>query len=537
MKLPVVNYAKIFASKVLAPVLFAAYPILALWAYNFDRMRPTEVVYPLFLSLSGSLLLFLILRLILRDALKSSLLSCVMILLFFSYGHVFSLINNLPGIGPTLAHQRYLMLTWLILFATSLVLIIKYGKNANNLHRIINYTALILVGLVCIQLLFAEYSQTQARVNNRLTKLEDKNAFDPSRIENKNNLPDVYLIVLDSYAREDVLERELNFDNKPFIKNLTDLGFVVPNCTMTNYPYTAQIMPAELNMNYLDAFYPYDSTMTRIDYNIAIDDIRHSLVRKNLTDLGYKTISFESNPQWVEIPDADIFHSSNTPGQFYFRIFDKTEYHQILSDSTLLSSLHDAEGVIPGLHDVRSKFEDFVASINTNLKFAVEDPNRKKYNMLIDYLDYMETVTSIPGHKFVYLHLMAPHSPQVLGPNGEFVPGVRIPGYSYAVTYVNKRILGIISKIINQSKVPPVIILQGDHGFSDDEKSRMYNLNAYYLPGAGKKLLYPTITPVNTFRVIFNAYFDGKYPLLKDTGYWFQGALFNFKKAPVSCVP
>lgn len=155
----------------------------------------------------------------------------------------------------------------------------------------------------------------------------------------------------------------------------------------------------------------------------------------------------------------------------------------------------------------------------------------------MDNLNYMATISSIPGSKFVYLHLPAPHQPQVLGPNGEFQTALRDPGYYDAITYLNKHVLEIISKIINQSKIPPVIILQGDHGFYEDASTRMYNLKAYYLPGAGEKLVYPTITPVNTFDIIFNAYFDGKYPILKDVCNWYVGNYcFDFKKAPTICT-
>ena len=45
-------------------------------------------------------------------------------------------------------------------------------------------------------------------------------------------------------------------------------------------------------------------------------------------------------------------------------------------------------------------------------------------------------------------------------------------------------------------------------------------LNAYYLPGNGGNSLYPAISPVNTFRVVFNAYFGGRFPLLPDTSYY-----------------
>ena len=60
-----------------------------------------------------------------------------------------------------------------------------------------------------------------------------------------------------------------------------------------------------------------------------------------------------------------------------------------------------------------------------------------------------------------------------------------------------------------------MIIIQGDHGL--DTEARMAILNAYYLPGDGAKMLYPTITPVNSFRVVFNAYFGQEYPILPDT--------------------
>ena len=44
-------------------------------------------------------------------------------------------------------------------------------------------------------------------------------------------------------------------------------------------------------------------------------------------------------------------------------------------------------------------------------------------------------------------------------------------------------------------------------------------LNAYYLPGADPPPCMPQISPVNTFRVIFNQYFGGHYPLLEDVSY------------------
>ena len=53
-------------------------------------------------------------------------------------------------------------------------------------------------------------------------------------------------------------------------------------------------------------------------------------------------------------------------------------------------------------------------------------------------------------------------------------------------------------------------------------------LNAIRLPGIEEKP-YDGITPVNTFRLIFNSYFGGNYEYLEDRMYLSQhGAPYNF---------
>ena len=65
-----------------------------------------------------------------------------------------------------------------------------------------------------------------------------------------------------------------------------------------------------------------------------------------------------------------------------------------------------------------------------------------------------------------------------------------------------------------------IIIIQGDHGpWLQSKAKRMQILNAYYLPGHNDQL-YPTITPVNSFRLVFNHYFGATYPLLPDQSYF-----------------
>ena len=98
--------------------------------------------------------------------------------------------------------------------------------------------------------------------------------------------------------------------------------------------------------------------------------------------------------------------------------------------------------------------------------------------------------------------------------------------YVEQLKFTNSQILDSIKSILNNSSRPPIIIIQGDHGSgsllknSSINDSCMYErasiLNAYYMPDGKSDLLYPDITPVNSFRVIFNTYFEADFPILDD---------------------
>jgi hypothetical protein len=98
------------------------------------------------------------------------------------------------------------------------------------------------------------------------------------------------------------------------------------------------------------------------------------------------------------------------------------------------------------------------------------------------------------------------------------------------VSFLDKKLLHAVDVILSRSAEPPIIILQGDHGSrayaSLDRpeacflKENLAILNAYYLPGGAGALVYPEITPVNTFRLIFKRYFGAEMNLLEDKSAW-----------------
>ncbi len=152
--------------------------------------------------------------------------------------------------------------------------------------------------------------------------------------------------------------------------------------------------------------------------------------------------------------------------------------------------------------------------------------------------------------KFVFYHIDIPHPPFVFGPNGETytrsedMPGHDIPEsdtaayeanqeklYIDQVLFINKQILPIIDEILAESQTPPVIILQGDHG--TDGLNRMAIFSSYYVPDVMKSQLYPAISPVNTFRLLFDSLFGTAYGLLPDVSYYsYATTLYDFSINP-----
>ena len=154
---------------------------------------------------------------------------------------------------------------------------------------------------------------------------------------------------------------------------------------------------------------------------------------------------------------------------------------------------------------------------------AAEFRNRAHVELQLNILEELPNIASIDGPTFTFAHVLIPHPPFVFEANGEIVtdPGYYsgerggpindeylVRGYTNEVTFINQRMLEIVETLVKKSDIPPVIILQGDTGLEGD--NRMQILNDYHAPLAAAEL-YPTITPVNTFRIVFNAYLGRAY--------------------------
>lgn len=325
-------------------------------------------------------------------------------------------------------------------------------------------------------------------------------------------LPDIYYIIPDSYARADVLERFFGFDNADFLTALRERGFYIADESRSNYVQTALSLASSLNMDYLEAT-PADAG----DRDALEQLLRHSKVRQSLAEMGYRVVAFESGYPITELGDADVYLHS-------------TDYLNV--------------NAVEGLLLINSAA---VIAMDKGW-LSVPVAGRANFTQVQYALEQLPEVAQLPGPKFVFMHIVAPHPPFNVTRTGSFMaplspdfgsldgdgrsgsPEVYVSGYIEKLLYTNQRLLTAVDAILDQSETPPVIIIQGDHGsgmlwsVNSMAETCMWEraaiFNAYYLPVAGLDRLYPTITPVNTFRVIFDTVFESHLGTLEDLTYY-----------------
>ena len=105
-----------------------------------------------------------------------------------------------------------------------------------------------------------------------------------------------------------------------------------------------------------------------------------------------------------------------------------------------------------------------------------------------------------------------------------------IRGFQYQLEFTNDYMLDLIDTIIADSKIPPVIILQGDHGVRAPGRHSI--LNALLVPNL-KDTLYPALSPVNNFRVVENSILGTNLDLLEDATYFSNTNVAPYKLRPI----
>jgi len=491
------------------PLAISAYPALALLNANSGEVQPDAAIRPLLASIVFGGLLYFVLWLFFRRAHKSAFLTTLWLALFFSFGHAHIYIDKKY---PDANYESWLILVWGILLSLTLIWVARPKLTFASSASTLNTMALALLVMSGWQISAASGTQSAHA-------LGADNAPIQTDLVLPANPPDVYYFILDSYTRQDLLKSAFGYDNTEFLDALRERGFYIAECSQSNYVRTEISLASSLNMMYLqqldDAFTP-ESTARRTLW----DSLKHSAARYNFESMGYKTVNFATGFAWNELDDADVF----------------------VEPPPLTSGMSEFEGLF--LRTTLGRYAQDLGWVDPDA--VMGQAFRDRFNNIFNS---MGSLANMPEPTFAYVHVISPHPPFVFDHEGnptyppdfwneqrQYPYAMYAKGYTNQLTYLNKKTLEAIDVLLAESETPPIIIIQGDHGpWMQPKDRRMWILNAYYLPEHNDEL-YSTITPVNTFRIVFNTYFGGGYDILEDVSYFSPvPKLYDFSKISNTC--
>jgi len=499
--------------------------IFEYWATNLGQIRPAVVIRPVLVILLVTLGLFCVFLVILRNLPKATLLMLLFIGLFFSYGHLINLLaakNLLSGKFTSI----HILLIYIVISFIGAFFCLRIKKIPANLFTFFQFVvAFIFIFNIIHIILFdprisAIMKAPEIVVNDSLTP--------------DNNKPDVYYIVLDAYAREDVLQQLYGFDNSDFLDELRARGFYIPDCAWSNYDRTYDTIPSVLNANYLNKLGIPNSALIDLSES-QIDLILNNQVRKSFSSLGYQFVATRGYGSFNDILDADIylnyFNSQGRKDELGERFFV-----YLFLETTLIRA--NSEFALEGASNLSTNGAVSQDQVIDKTSLGYEE-SEFWYNQTNYVFDSLAELPEKTGNYFVYAHINSPHGPYVFNRDGSFrfEPDLADESEYYidTIIYINQRILNLIDEIQKKSDTPPIIILQSDHGthYYDTGINKHKILSAYYLPGNIDLQPYATITPVNNFRLILHDYFDPSIQLLPDTLYVMGEN--GYQAEPASC--
>lgn len=441
---------------------------------------------------------------------KAGVFSMLTSLFIFSFGHIYNLVGETVVLGISIGYLK-LLAVYLLIYALFLWGLARIKALPSHFFLFGNIIMGVMFAINLVPVITFSI-QRQNAVANSTTEVA------PVSDTGMDAQPDIYYIVLDMYARNDIMQEVIGYDNSEFIDALKERGFYVPDCAYSNYESTGKTIISVLNYEYLDELdvegNDETDTLTSGD-NLVINN----QIRKVLKSYGYQFVTGRGHDSQMDINNSDIywnyFHDEGSGDNL-----DKQRFASLYFNTTVFRIFTEIYKDNPQKAAWLPYWLAVDRESNSYLSEATFWYYQNKY-----MFDSLEEIPQMSGDYFVYAHILSPHPPYVFRPDGSFNYPVDSSDekvlYRETIEYLNKRVLEMIDTLQGESEVQPIIILQADHSIhgmtTGLDKHKI--LSAYYLPGELNTAPYATITPVNDFRLILKDYFDPTVELLPDMLY------------------
>ena len=471
-------------------LLLAILPVLQILSVNRQSISIVEGVTTLGIAFLFGLVIWFLFSLPLKSLRAAAMPASVFLFLFYIYTPV--QLGLLDSSWETMSRNSVLAPLYLgsVLVATWLAYKWKKEKSLDQATQKMNVFSFLVCLLPLLAFLF------DGNGNRQLAK---ENPLKVTAIGSTNDLPNVYWIVLDAYARADVLDTFYGFDNSNFLIGLERRGFQVDSLAKSNYSQTSLSIASILNGDYLHNL-SGEINPSSNDRRLLTEMIRENHLKSSLRSLGYKSATFSTGYALTEDPNSDKYYGSR---HFLGR--------------------NPITGALIKRTPLRFVGERLLVPLNGF------EWHRDRV------LDNFSNLGQMPGLEppfFAFAHLVSPHKPYIFSNSGVF----RAPDAPFSFTnsidysanedslyieqlqFINQKIIQTVDRILENETLAPVIIIQSDHGPDlGIAAERLKILHAYHFPG---QVMPEISSPVNTSRTILNHLFDAQIPYLEDIHYW-----------------
>jgi hypothetical protein len=227
------------------PFLISGFSILAFYAGNLGQIEMPSVLRSAIAAILLAGLVLALAKILLPESARAAAAASLTLVVFWSYGHIYNGLKLAGLSGETVVRHRYL----LPLMAAGLVFIIWRVSKTSSIGAWTGVLNLIAVALWAQSLLrVAVFEVETLRQERSLAASQPDCTLDP---QGEGRTPDVYLIIMDGYERDDILLEMHNYDNTPFIRALEERGFYVARGSLSNYRHTDMSLASVLNFDYL----------------------------------------------------------------------------------------------------------------------------------------------------------------------------------------------------------------------------------------------------------------------------------------------
>ena len=448
---------------IIFPFLLAFFPSWILILKNYDELIFQDILISLAI-VSVSIIIWIVIRKIIKNGNKAALITGVGVVFFFYFGYVQDALKGILVSNIPVNKTSILVPISIIIFIILTVYFIKSKNNFESIIKIANVVSITLILVVCVQFIIPGASAEK---------------------------PNVYHIILDEYTDNEILTKKFGYNNEKFLEFLNNNGFYMHDKLFSTFGSTVKELNVILNMEY-----PKKIRWMSEDY----ESLNNNKVMSIFSNQDYSVIETNSMMRWKNFSDVDTKLCYDTN-------FINSEFlDQVLGKSIIRYFLE--------------KYQ--------------QDTRRDTVRCTFDVLN--EITLKTDGPKYVFSHVYVPHPPFLFGPNGEnVIPDRREisglqswenpQGYVNQLIYATNEITVVIKNIVKNDP-NAIIIVQGDTGtLTDTDISKKTMKEIYQAHSILYAVRIPDVEdsdymiPVNTYRIIFNNYFNMNYDYLEYHGY------------------